>query len=297
MAATEATKAADEAYDVIVLGAGPAGENVADRAHAAGLSAVIVESELVGGECSYWACMPSKALLRPVIARADARRVPGLKRQPRTCPWTRPRSSPTATSSPPTGRTTARSAGWTRHRRRPRTAATAGSPGRARVVVDGPDGDGTCSPPGTPSPSAPAAAPSLPDLPGLAEARPWTSREATSAKAVPGRLVVVGGGVVGVEMATAWQALGSQVTLLVRGDGLLPRMEPFAGELVAEALTEAGRDVRGPASSVARYAGKPARRPGHRRRWTPATASRPTRSSSPPAAPRAPTTSAWRRSA
>jgi dihydrolipoamide dehydrogenase len=84
----------------------------------------------------------------------------------------------------------------------------------------------------------------LPDLPGLAEVRPWTSREATSSRYVPGRLVVVGGGVVATEMATAWQALGSQVTVLVRGKGLLARMEPFAGELVAEALTEAGVDVR-----------------------------------------------------
>lgn len=84
----------------------------------------------------------------------------------------------------------------------------------------------------------------LPDLPGLDEVKPWTSREATSAKAAPGRLVVVGGGVVATEMATAWQALGSQVTLLVRGKGLLNRMEPFAGELVAEALTEAGVSVR-----------------------------------------------------
>jgi pyruvate/2-oxoglutarate dehydrogenase complex dihydrolipoamide dehydrogenase (E3) component len=66
-----------EAYDVIVIGAGPVGENVAERAHAGGLSAVIIESELVGGECSYWACMPSKALLRPVAALADARRVAG----------------------------------------------------------------------------------------------------------------------------------------------------------------------------------------------------------------------------
>ncbi|MDF3149494.1 FAD-dependent oxidoreductase, partial [Streptomyces sp. T21Q-yed] len=66
------------AYDVVVLGAGPVGENVADRTRAAGLSTAVVESELVGGECSYWACMPSKALLRPVIARADARRLPGL---------------------------------------------------------------------------------------------------------------------------------------------------------------------------------------------------------------------------
>src|SRR5690348_11184299 len=69
---------ASRTYDVIVIGAGPVGENVADRTKAAGLSTVIVESELVGGECSFWACMPSKALLRPVIARADARRLPGL---------------------------------------------------------------------------------------------------------------------------------------------------------------------------------------------------------------------------
>lgn len=65
-------------YDVVVIGAGPVGENVADRARAAGLSTAVVEVELIGGECSYWACMPSKALLRPVVARADARRVPGL---------------------------------------------------------------------------------------------------------------------------------------------------------------------------------------------------------------------------
>lgn len=96
MAATEASGAAQDEYDVIVLGAGPTGENVADRAHAAGLSAVIVESELVGGECSYWACMPSKALLRPVTSRAEAGRVPGLK-DAAAGPWTRPPSSPTAT--------------------------------------------------------------------------------------------------------------------------------------------------------------------------------------------------------
>ncbi len=73
------TETETNVYDVVVLGAGPVGENVADRTRAAGLSTAIVESELVGGECSYWACMPSKALLRPVIARADARRVPGLR--------------------------------------------------------------------------------------------------------------------------------------------------------------------------------------------------------------------------
>lgn len=104
------TETENIAYDVVVLGAGPVGENVADRTRAAGLTTAVVESELVGGECSYWACMPSKALLRPVIARADARRLPGL-RQAVQGPWTRRRSSPAATGTPATGRTTARSTG------------------------------------------------------------------------------------------------------------------------------------------------------------------------------------------
>ena len=68
-----------ESYDVVVLGAGPVGENVADRARAAGLTVAIVERELIGGECSYWACVPSKALLRPVLALGDARRVDGAR--------------------------------------------------------------------------------------------------------------------------------------------------------------------------------------------------------------------------
>ena len=86
--------------------------------------------------------------------------------------------------------------------------------------------------------------PLLPELAGLAEARPWTNREATDSHTVPGRLAVVGGGGVGVEMASAWQGLGASVILLVRADGLLPRMEPFAGELIAQAFTGAGIDVR-----------------------------------------------------
>jgi dihydrolipoamide dehydrogenase len=91
----------------------------------------------------------------------------------------------------------------------------------------------------------------LPPLPGIENLRPWTSREATSARKPPRRLAVAGAGVVGVEMATAWQALGSRVTLLAREAGLLPRMEPFAGELVTERLREAGADVRFDVSVVA----------------------------------------------
>ncbi|MDX5566786.1 NAD(P)/FAD-dependent oxidoreductase [Streptomyces sp. ID05-04B] len=231
------TETETNTYDVVVLGAGPVGENVADRTRAAGLTTAVVESELVGGECSYWACMPSKALLRPVIARADARRLPGLRQAVQgpldaeavlarrnwyTGDWTDDGQADWL-----------KSIGADLHRGHgrltgPRTVTVGDTVLTARhaVVV------------------ATGTRAALPALPGLAEIRPWTSREATSAQAAPGRLVVVGGGVVATEMATAWQALGSQVTLLVRGRGLLDRMEPFAGELVAEALTAAGADVR-----------------------------------------------------
>ncbi|NGO74314.1 NAD(P)/FAD-dependent oxidoreductase [Streptomyces sp. YC504] len=229
-------------YDVVVLGAGPVGENVADRVRAAGLSCAVVESELIGGECSYWACMPSKALLRPVIARSDARKVPGLS---------------AAVQGPlDAAAVLANRDAFTSHWKDDGQAAWLdgigvriyrghGSlDGTRRVKVKGPEGErhvltarhavAVCT--GTRA--------ALPDLPGLTGARAWTSREATSAQSVPGRLIVVGGGVVATEMATAWQALGAQVTLLVRGSGLLPKMEPFCGELVAEALREAGADVR-----------------------------------------------------
>ncbi|WP_407286700.1 dihydrolipoyl dehydrogenase family protein [Streptomyces sp. BP-8] len=238
MAATEARRASVEEYDVIVLGAGPTGENLADRAHAAGLSAAIVESELVGGECSYWACMPSKALLRPVTARSEARRVPGLKEAadvPLDAPAVLAHRDAFASYWKDDGQVRwLDSVGIDLVRGQGRLA------GPRRVVVDGGrvltarHAVAVCT----------GSRAVLPPIPGLAAARPWTSRDATSAKAVPGRLVVVGGGVVGVEMATAWRALGASVTLLVRGDGLLPRMEPFAGHLVAESLAEAGAFLR-----------------------------------------------------
>jgi dihydrolipoamide dehydrogenase len=232
----------ENTYDVVVLGAGPVGENVADRARAAGLSTAVVESELVGGECSYWACMPSKALLRPVIARADARRLPGLQRSvegPLDVPAVLARRDEYTSHWKDDGQVSWLEAiGADLYRGKGRLA------GPRRVAVTGPDGTehvltarhavAVCT--GTRA--------ALPDLPGLADVEPWTSREATSAQKVPGRLVVVGGGVVAAEMATAWQALGSQVTMLVRGSGLLPRMEPFAGELVTQALVEAGAEVR-----------------------------------------------------
>ncbi|KAB1139902.1 NAD(P)/FAD-dependent oxidoreductase [Streptomyces luteolifulvus] len=230
------------AYDVVVLGAGPVGENVADRTRAAGLSTAVVESELVGGECSYWACVPSKALLRPVIARADARRVPGLRQSVQgpldTDAVLAHRNYYTSDWHDDGAAQWLESIGAVLYRGHgrltgPRTVTVTGQDG-ARHILTARHAVAVCT----------GSDAVLPDLPGLADVKPWTSRNATSAQAAPGRLVVVGGGVVATEMATAWQALGSQVTVLVRGKGLLNRMEPFAGELVAEALTEAGADVR-----------------------------------------------------
>ncbi|UUN28297.1 NAD(P)/FAD-dependent oxidoreductase [Streptomyces sp. FIT100] len=229
-------------YDVVVIGAGPVGENVADRTSAAGLSTVIVESELLGGECSFWACEPSKALLRPVLARADARRVPGLKQAvagPLDVPAVLAHRDDIVNHWHDEDQVE-----WLNSVSVDLVRGHGRLDGPRRVVVTTPDGGtvpltarhvvAVCTGTGA----------ALPDLPRLDEVRPWTSREATSADAVPGRLVVVGGGVVAVEMATAWRALGAEVTLLVRGGGLLSRMEAFAGELVAEALREAGVDVR-----------------------------------------------------
>ena len=91
---------------------------------------------------------------------------------------------------------------------------------------------------------ATGSTPAVPPIPGLREARPWTNIEATTASRAPQRLAILGGGVVGVEMATAWSALGSSVTLVHRGERLIEREEPFAGEQVADALREAGVDLR-----------------------------------------------------
>ncbi|MFJ8007759.1 dihydrolipoyl dehydrogenase family protein [Streptomyces fagopyri] len=228
-------------YDVIVLGAGPVGQNVADRAHAAGLSVAVVERELVGGECSYWACVPSKALLRPVIAVADVRRVDGARQA--------------VTGSLDTDGVFARRnhyvADWDDSRQALGIKSLGADlfrghgrfegPGRVTVTRD--DGAQQTLTARHAVAVATGSLPVLPDVPGIEEARPWTNRHGTDSSTVPARLAVIGGGGVGVEMATLWQGLGSRVTLLARRS-LLPRLEPFAGELVAQGLGDAGVDVR-----------------------------------------------------
>jgi dihydrolipoamide dehydrogenase len=231
-----------EIYDVIVIGTGPIGQTVADRARAAGLTVAAVERELVGGECSYWACIPSKAMLRPVTALADARRVGGAR--------------VAVTGSADAQAVFDRRDYWVSNWNDEGQASFlkgigadlvrghARLDGARRVAVETPDGSTVTLTARHAVAVCTGSVPAFPELAGLAEARPWTNRQATDVHEVPARLAIVGGGGVGVEMATAWHGLGSQVTLLAQDDGLLPRMEPFVGELLARAYAEAGIDVR-----------------------------------------------------
>ena len=220
-------------YDLIVLGGGPVGENVADRAVQNGLTAIIVESELVGGECSYWACMPSKALLRPAQALRAAQKVKGSAEAVTGSLDVRAvfdrRDSFTSNWSDDGQVKWLDSAGIDLARGHGRVTDADGGTRvlRARHAVAISTGSDAVIPP----------------IEGLRDSSPWTSREATSAEELPESLAVIGGGVVAVEMATAYAALGSTVTIIARS-GLLGSMEPFAGERVAAGLKELGVDVR-----------------------------------------------------
>lgn len=216
-------------YDVVVLGAGPVGENVVDRTRAAGLSTAVVESELIGGECSYWACIPSKALLRSGLARADARRVPGLRHAvqgPLDAEAVLAHRDEYVSHWKDDGQVRWLDSIGARIYR-----GTGRLHGPRKVLVDGPEGEHHVLTARHAVVVSTGSRALLPDIPGLVGAKAWTSREATSAHRVPGRLAVVGGGVVGVEMATAWQALGSQVTLLVRGGECCPGWNPSSASM------------------------------------------------------------------
>lgn len=239
-----------DAFDVVVIGAGPPGENAAGRAIDNGLSVAIVEERLVGGECSFWGCIPSKTLIRPGDVVAAARRMPGAaeamtgaidveralgQRDYMTSSWSDETQTPWLDEK---GIELVRGHGRLAG---PRVVEVEGDGKAARrlearlavVLANG-------------------TSPLLPPIDGLDRARAWTNREATEVEAIPRRFLVLGGGPIGAELAQAYRRLGSEeVTVIEGAPRLLGREEPFAGDEVRQAFEAEGIGVMTGVSAAA----------------------------------------------
>ena len=226
----------NDEFDVIVIGAGPAGEVAAGRLADNGLEVAICEQELIGGECSFYACMPSKALLRPGELVGEVGRVPGVRL---ASDRVEPGAALDRRDEVIHDGDDSSMLPWLEERGIELVRATARLDGERRVVA----GDRTLSARRAVVIATGSAA-SLPPIDGLPEAEPWTNREGTTSKAVPESLLVIGGGPVGCELAQAWRSLGSDVALLEVADRILAAEEQFAAEEVSDALRERGVDLR-----------------------------------------------------
>ena len=235
----------NKTYDVIVIGAGPAGENAADIAVKNGLSVAIVESELVGGECSYWACMPSKALLRPGDIADAASRTPGYVGGEIDVEEALARRNAMASNWDDSGQVE-----WLEGAGVGLIRGFGRLVGERLVEVEGADGAVTRYEASRGVIIATGTSAAIPPIDGLADAYPWDSRDITTAKQVPSRLLIIGGGVVGVEMAQAWKSLGSnEVTIVELDDRLLGREEPEAGSELAKQFERDGITVHAGATT------------------------------------------------
>ena len=225
-------------FDAIVLGAGAPGEVCAGRLGDGGMSVAIVEQHLVGGECSYYACMPSKALLRPGELLDEARRVPGVSQavtgelDPEAVLARRDEVIHDLDDS---GQEP-----WLGEHGIELFRGEGRLDGERRVLV----GDETLVAKRVVVVATGSAA-AMPPIEGLETVKTWNNRDATTSKRIPRSMIVLGGGPVGAELTQAWSALGTKVVLVEGGERILAREEPFASDEVTAALRERhGVDVR-----------------------------------------------------
>jgi pyruvate/2-oxoglutarate dehydrogenase complex dihydrolipoamide dehydrogenase (E3) component len=223
----------DRSFDAVVIGAGPGGEHAVTRLSAAGMRIALIERELVGGECAYWACIPSKTLLRAAEAGAAAARVAGLSapeqhwRDLREYRDFMVRHLDDSAQREDYRKQGVAVFGGQARLSGERTVEVAGERLRADHILIATGSD-----------------PRVPEIAGLRESGFWTNREATTLTEIPESVVVLGGGPVGVELGQFLRRFGARVTLVHDGPRLLAREEPRVSELLAQVLAGDGIDVR-----------------------------------------------------
>jgi dihydrolipoamide dehydrogenase len=216
-------------FDAVVIGAGPAGEVAASRLNSQGLRTALIERELVGGECAYWACIPSKTLLRPPEVRAEAKRTAGTSAPEQRWAEVAEYRDYMIRHLDDTNQIDGYERSGVRVYKGEGKLAGAGrielgneTLEAERIVI------------------ATGSDPKIPPIPGLAEAGYWSNREATTLKEIPDSVVILGGGPVGIELGQFMQRFAAEVTIVEATDRLLPREDPRVGELIADTLREDG---------------------------------------------------------